>query len=69
MRSHELDGAVSVFAGELLIQILRLNKKIFDYNLSVPGLRLQSRVGLKNMLIGYEQKYLSGWKQHVRSIV
>ncbi len=42
---------------EILNQILKINKKIFDYNLSVPGVRLQRRtVTLEEILISIKQE-------------
>jgi hypothetical protein len=36
---------------EISNQILKINKKIFDYNLSVPGVRLQRRtISLEEIL-------------------
>ena len=57
--------------GEFLIQILRLNKKIFDYNLSILGFCFQSRTGIGRNVNLYQTEIqnLSGWNQHVRSIV
>lgn len=42
---------------EISNQILKINKKIFDYNLSVPGVRLQRRtVTLEEILISIKQE-------------
>jgi hypothetical protein len=38
-------------------QILKINKKIFDYNLSVPGVRLQRRtITLEEILQSIKQE-------------
>jgi len=42
---------------EILNQILRINKKIFDYNLSVPVLRLQRMtISLEEILQSFKQE-------------
>lgn len=42
---------------QILNQILRINKKIFDYNLSVPVVRLQRRtISLEEILLGIKQE-------------
>lgn len=42
---------------EISAQILKINKKIFDYNLSVPGVRLQRRtVALEEILLSIKQE-------------
>jgi hypothetical protein len=42
---------------EISNQILKINKKIFDYNLSVPGVRLQRRtITLEEILLSIKQE-------------
>jgi hypothetical protein len=42
---------------EISNQILKINKKIFDYNLSVPGVRLQRRtITLEEIILSMKQE-------------